>query len=197
MKSYGGFHLGRKSLLHVHLGDGSMSERELNHADVGKYLGGRGLGSYLLYGKATAGNDPLEGRNPLIFSTDPLTGTLAPGSAKAFVTTKSPLTGIILTSISGGMFGPELKGSGFDVVIIEGKSPIPQYLYIHDGKAELRDAFHLRGLLTSDTQELLKAELKDDKVQIACIGPAGENFVPYAAIIDGRRAFGRGGAGAG
>jgi len=196
MENYDKMKKWNRTILIINLNNDETENMNIDSNLFRCYLGGRSLGSYLLYRRSTAGVDALDQRNPLIFSTGPLTGTNFPGSAKAFLTTKSPLTGIILTTVSGGNFGPELKRTGFDALVIEGKASDPKYLYICNGEAELRDASTLHGMLVSDAQEAIRRELKTDKVHIACIGPAGENLVPYASIIDGRRAFGRGGAGA-
>jgi len=164
--------------------------------DVQMFLGGRVLGDMLLYNEVAAGIDPLSPQNKLLFCTGPLTGTNAPGSPRYIVHTKSPLTGLYLSSLAGGYFGPELKRTGHDIVIIEGKSERPTYLVISDDKVELRNAGPFWGMTTGDVQEFIKDELGDSKSRIACIGPAGENLVLYAAIISERRAAGRGGAGA-
>lgn len=160
------------------------------------FLGGRGLGAYLLYRDNESGVDPLGPDNKLIVMTGPLSGTGSFGSSRYVLTTKSPLTGIYLMSISGGHFGSELRRAGFDGLILEGRAEKPAYVYIEDGKISLRDASAYWGMTTFDTQQVIKESLRDNDVQIACIGPAGENLVPYACVINERRAAGRGGAGA-
>ncbi|MBU2509862.1 aldehyde ferredoxin oxidoreductase family protein [bacterium] len=142
------------------------------------------------------GIDPLSLENKLIFGIGPLTGTSAPSSSRYILHTKSPQTGLYMSSLAGGYFGPELRKTGFEMVIIEGKAESPVYLSISDEKAEIKDASTIWGMDTQDTQQFIKSELHDDKVRIACIGPAGENQVCYAAIISERRAAGRAGGGA-
>ncbi|MEM4613819.1 MAG: aldehyde ferredoxin oxidoreductase family protein, partial [Ignisphaera sp.] len=138
----------------------------------------------------------LDPRNYLIFGVGPLTGTIAPGS-RCEVTAKSPLTGILGTSNVGGHFGPELKFAGFDQVIIYGRSPKPAYLWISDGEVEIKDASHVWGMNVWDADKTIKKEIRDEKAQIACIGPAGERLVKIANIIFNRsRAAGRCGLGA-
>ena len=186
----------QRHLLRVNLTTRKISREVIPDEDVQMFLGGRVLGDMLLYNEVAAGIDPLSPQNKLLFCTGPLTGTNAPGSPRYIVHTKSPLTGLYLSSLAGGYFGPELKRTGHDIVIIEGKSERPVYLAISDDKVEFRDASPFWGMTTGDVQEFIKDELSDSKSRIACIGPAGENLVLYAAIISERRAAGRGGAGA-
>lgn len=186
----------QRHLLRVNLTTGKIDREVIPDEDVQMFIGGRVLGDMLLYNELAVGIDPLSPQNKLIFGTGPLTGTNAPGSSRYIVHTRSPLTGLYLSSLAGGYFGPEMKKAGYDVIIIEGKSEGSVYLSISDDKVELRDAGTFWGMTTGDVQEFIKDELGDSKVRIACIGPAGENLVLYAAIISERRAAGRGGAGA-
>ncbi|EQD78698.1 tungsten-containing aldehyde ferredoxin oxidoreductase, partial [mine drainage metagenome] len=140
--------------------------------------------------------DPLSPENELIMAPGPLTGTSAPTAARYMAVTKSPLTGTITRSNSGGFFGAKLKHSGFDMIIFSGKSDHPVYLYVHDNNAEIRDAAHVWGKDVFETDDILKNETGVN-VSVACIGPAGENMVRFAAIInDKHRAAGRNGVGA-
>ncbi len=184
-----------RTLLRVNLTSGQMRYETIADQDVQMFLGGRALGNMLLYRELDAGIDPLSPENKLIFSTGPLTGTIAPGGSRYIVHTKSPLTGLYLNSLAGGYFGPELRKSGYDSIIIEGKSDHPVYLSVTEDEAKLVDAGPYWGMTTGDTQEFIKSNT-NSKARVACIGPAGENLVPYAAIISERRAVGRGGAGA-
>ncbi len=184
-----------RNLLRVNLSTGQIQNETISSKDVLMFLGGRVLGNVLLYRELDAGIDPLSPENKLIFSTGPLTGTNAPGSSRYIVHTKSPLTGLYLNSLAGGYFGPELRKSGYDSIIIEGKSEYPVYLSITENEIKLVDARPYWGMTTGDTQEFIKSTT-NSKARVACIGPAGENLVPYAAIISERRAVGRGGAGA-
>ncbi len=159
-------------------------------------LGGRALGALRLYNELKPGIDPLGSDNKLMFSVGPLAGTSAPGTSRYCVQTRSPLTGLYLQSYSGGYFGAELKKAGIDSLIIEGKSDKPVYVLISQDGVHLKDARHIWGLTTDHTQEVTKDELGDSSVRIACIGPAGENLIPYACIVNETRTAGRGGSGA-
>jgi len=173
-----------------------------------KYLGGKGYSVYLLYrylreyekqGLSPKDIDALGSENVLIFSTGPGTGVPGfPSSGRYHVMAlKSPLTGSIGSANSGGEFGPFLKFSGFDAVVIEGASDSPVYLAILNGKAEIRDASSLWGKNVFDTCRLLKERVGDRNTSVACIGPAGENLVYMACIVnDEHRAAGRTGLGA-
>ncbi len=170
-----------------------------------QWLGGRGLGVYLALKEIDPKADPLGPRNKALVMTGPVTGVAGvPESGRWCSITKSPLTNTIHDSQSGGKFGPELKFAGFDIIIIEDVSEKPVYLWIHDGKVEIRDARHLWGKDVHATTDLIKEEValeigKDEaeKVKVACIGPAGENLVRFAALLnDKNRAAGRGGHGA-
>jgi len=132
----------------------------------------------------------------MIMAAGPLTGTGAPTGARYMVMTKSPLTGAVTCSNSGGYFPTELKKAGYDAIIVTGKADKPVYLWINHGQFELRDAGHLWGKTTHETTDLLTAET-DTKARVACIGPAGENLVRFAAIMNDKdRAAGRSGVGA-
>ncbi len=187
--------LKNRYLLRVDLSTGKVEREELPGEYLRNYLGGRVLGDVLLYNELSVGVDPLLPQNKLIFGTGPLTGTSAPGSPRYIVHSKSPLTGLYLNGLAGGYFGPELRRTGYDLVIIEGKSEKPVYLVITD-EVEFRDASPAWGMNTRDTQDFIKDELNDSNIRIACIGPAGENLVLYACIVNERRGVSRGGAGA-
>jgi len=141
--------------------------------------------------------DPLGPENKLIFATGPLTGYAIPGTGRNSVGAKSPLTGGFGEAEVGGHWGAELKHAGCDAIIIEGKAKNPVYLWISDGEAEIKDASHLWGKITGETEALIKEELGDKFIRVAQIGPGGENLVRYACIInDLRNAAGRSGMGA-
>jgi len=159
-------------------------------------VGGKGVGARLLYDLVSPDADPLGPGNAIMFMTGPLTGTQAP-AMRGCVITRSPLTGTFLDSYFGGHFSPEIKYAGYDALVVLGKSPTPVYLWIDDGKVELRDASHLQGADTFITNRAIKAELGDPSVKVACIGPAGENLVRMALVsCEYNRQAGRGGAGA-
>ena len=183
-------------ILRVDLTTGQAQAEELDSKDIEKFLGGRGLGAVLLFRELQPGTEPLSPQNKLIFSSGPLTGTSLSGTSKYAVHTKSPLTGIYLFAISSRHFGPELKKCGYDALIVEGKAAEPAYLFISDDKVEVREAAHLWGLTTDHTEKFIQREA-GGRARVACIGPAGENLVRYACIInDLHRAPGRCGVGA-
>lgn len=161
------------------------------------YWGGRALALYYMLKEMKFHTDPLSPDNLLIFAPSVITGTPAPAIPRYTVCAKSPLTGAQGEAEAGGWWGPELKKAGFDAIIIKGSSPTPVYLYIIDGKVEIKDATHLWGKDTGETQKIIKNELADDKVRIAQIGPAGENLVRFANIVNELKHFnGRNGLGA-
>jgi aldehyde:ferredoxin oxidoreductase len=180
--------------LSVDLSTGETAEGPLDPAMLEMFVGGKGLGLKLLSDLAPT-VDPLSPDNPLIFMTGPLTGTLVQTSARSAVVTKSPLTNGFLDSHAGGHFGPMLKRTGYDYVIIRGKAKSPVYLNITPGRCEILDAKALWGKGIFETEKTLKEKHAGSKV--ASIGPAGENRVLFACIgCDLYRQFGRGGAGA-
>ncbi|MDK2883250.1 MAG: aldehyde:ferredoxin oxidoreductase [Bacillota bacterium] len=183
-------------VLRVNLTSGSITTESLCPELARKFIGARGLGSKILSDEIDPKVDPLSPANKLLFVTGPLTGTLAPSGGRYNVVTKGPLTGTIAASNSGGYFGPELKYAGYDAVIIEGRAPRPVYLWINNDRVELRSAEHLWGKVVSETTDTLLAET-DPEAKVACIGPAGENLVLFAGVInDKHRAAGRTGVGA-
>jgi aldehyde:ferredoxin oxidoreductase len=184
-------------ILRVDLTNGTVKAEPLNMAWAQAYIGSRGLASKYLVEEVDPKVDPLSPANKLIWSTGPLTGTMASTGGRYTVVTKGPLTGAIACSNSGGYFGAELKMAGWDMVIFEGKSPKPVYLFIADDVAELRDAAGLWGKTVWQTEELLKKSLQDPQIRVSSIGRAGENQVLYASIVnDLHRAAGRSGVGA-
>ncbi|MBN1956056.1 MAG: aldehyde ferredoxin oxidoreductase family protein [Anaerolineae bacterium] len=183
-------------ILWVDLASGRARTAPLDPQLAADYIGGRGLGTRLLYDRLAPGTAPLSPENPLVFATGPLNGTAAALSGRYEVVTRSPLTGTVLGANSGGRFALDLKQTGYDAVVIEGAAAAPCYLWIHDEGVEIRDASHLWGLDTRQTTERLLAETHE-RAGVACIGPAGERGVLFASIINDRgRAAGRGGAGA-
>lgn len=168
----------------------------IDHTMIYKFIGGRGLGAKILFDELKPATAPLSADNKLLFLAGPLIATGAPWCVKYTVLTKSPLTDTILMTLAGGFFGAGLRSTDYDGLIIEGKSEAPVYLYIDGGRLEFRKASHLWGMTTDDCQEAIRKELNSTKVEIACIGPAGERAVPFACIISGWHAAGRGGAGA-
>jgi len=195
-------------ILRVDLTAGALKVEPISKEIARKYIGGKGYSVYLLYqylkeyeskGIPPADINPLGPENVIIFSTGPGTGIPGfPSPGRYHVMTlKSPLTGSIGSANSGGEWGPYLKFSGFDMVIVEGSSERPVYLAITDGEAELRDANDIWGMNVFDTCRILKGKVGGKNTSVACIGPAGENLVHIACIMnDEHRAAGRTGVGA-
>ena len=184
--------------LNIDLSSSSFHVQEENLETVLKYIGGSGLGAHALFAGTCKKTDPLGPDNLLIFNTGPYTGTRIPCSGRHSVVAKSPLTGIWGESDVGGRWGTMLKKTGFDGVIIRGKSLAPVYIFINEDDIIIKKASHLWGKDTHATSSLLKEEL-GKRVQIACIGKAGERGVLLASIMhDGKdsRAAGRCGLGA-
>ena len=185
-------------VLRVDLSSRNHRVEELSQAETRPYIGGSGLAAKRLWDMTGKDTDPLGTENVLIFMTGPLTGTKVPLSGRHEVVAKSPLTGIYGESDVGGRWGTELKKTGFDGMIITGKSAKHTYLWINESGLEFRDAEHLWGLDTYEANAILRNET-DKKAIEACIGPAGERLSRIAAIMhDGRdaRAAGRCGLGA-
>lgn len=184
-------------LLRVNLSEGSIEKEEVDEETTKKFVGGRGLGVKILLDETARGIDPLGPENMLMLMTGPATGTAFPGSGRFHVVSKSPLTGGIGDSDCGGDWGPELRFAGFDGILFQGKAEKPVYLWVHDGEAELRSAEKYWGRGVWDTEDGIREELGDPNIKLASIGPAGENLVMSAAIInDKHRAAGRTGVGA-
>lgn len=182
--------------LRVNLTTGSIKKEPTNLLTAKQFIGARGLATKILFDEIDPAIDALSPANKLIFAPGPLSGTMAPSMGRYEVVCKSPLTGGVAASNSGGSFGPELKFAGYDMVIFEGKAEKPVYLWIHDDKVELRDASALWGKLVPDTTDLIRAETDED-AKVACIGPAGEKLSKIASIMNEMgRAAGRSGVGA-
>lgn len=183
-------------LLRVNLSTGTCTTEALELEKAKKFIGGRGLGTKLFMEEVSPTVDALDIANKLIVATGPLTGTPTPTGGRYMVVTKSPLTGTIASSNSGGYWGAELKFAGYDAIIVEGKADAPVYLMIEDDKVEIRSAAHLWGKVVSETTELLEKEVPE-KSRVLTIGPAGEKLSYMAAIMnDFDRAAGRSGVGA-
>ncbi len=185
-----------QKLLRVNLKTKKIDVEPIDKERLEKYIGGRGLGISYLLEEVDPTCDPFDPGNKLIMMTGPLTGTTAPTGARYMVMTKSPLTGAITCSNSGGYFPAMLKRTGFDGLIIEDAAEEPVYLRIENGKAEIRPATHLWGKDAHETDELVRKETHP-KARVACIGPAGENRVLFAGIMNDKdRTAGRSGVGA-
>lgn len=184
-------------ILRVNLTQHTTAVEQLSEPFCRKYLGGAGFIAYYLTKEVKPGIDPFSPDNKLIFMAGPLTGLPFSGSGRNCIGTKSPLTGGYAKSEVGGFWGAEMRRAGFDGIIVEGKSEKPVYLWVHDGDAQIKDAGHIWGKKTLDAQEAIRAELGDNLIRVAQIGPAGENLVRFACIINElKEAAGRGGTGA-
>ncbi len=183
-------------ILRIDLSTQSTRVQPIDPQTAKDFIGGRGWAIKILYDEVDPTLDPLAPENKLIFGTGPLTATPAPTGNRYTVVTKSPLTGALACSNSGGMFPTEMKRTGFDLFVLEGRSPSPVYLWVHDDQVEIRPAGHLWGKTVPEATDLLLGET-DPKARVACIGPAGERLVKIAAIMnDKHRAAARSGVGA-
>jgi aldehyde:ferredoxin oxidoreductase len=192
MKGYMG------KILRVDLTKGKVEAEKLDENLAKKFIGGSGLATQILYQETGAETDPLGPENRLIFMTGPFAATPVITSGRHHMVTKSPLTGAYSESDTGGTWGPYLKRAGFDGVVVTGKARKPVYLWVTEGKAEIRDASRFWGMDTYVLDEAIRKDTHDEAV-VASIGPAGEKGVRYASILnDGKdaRAAGRGGSGA-
>jgi len=173
----------RGQILIVDLEKSTVQKEPLDQKYIEEFLGGRGWAIKYLYENLDKGIDPLGPENILVISLGPLTGTLAPSSARYTIASKSPLTGGIGYANSGGHFAPELAYAGYDAIFIHGRAESPVYLYIKDDVVEIKDAQHLWGKDTWETDEILRDEYTED-FQVLSIGQGGENLVRYAAILN-------------
>jgi aldehyde:ferredoxin oxidoreductase len=186
-----------RQILHVDLTRGSLKVETPPEAFYRKYIGGSAMGMYYILNQMPPGTDPLGPENVLTLMVSVLTGAPISGQSRMCANARSPLVDGIGDSQCGGFFPAEMRFAGFDGIVVTGRAAKPSYLWLHDGLAELRPAEHLWGMTTAQVDDALKAELGDDKVEIAQCGPAGEKLVRLAAIINmGNRANGRTGLGA-
>ena len=183
-------------ILIVDLSKRELKDDALDEGLCRQYIGGYGMGARILFSRQKAGVDPLGSDGILGFTTGMLTGTPAISASRYIVVGKSPLTGTWGDANSGGYFGPHMKFAGYDAVFFTGISEKPVYLFIENGKSELRDAAHLWGRDTFETEDMLRSELGKD-VEVACIGQSGEKVSLIAAVMNNKgRAAGRSGLGA-
>ena len=185
----------QKTILYIDLTTGQITRQSLDLSLVKKLIGGKGLAAAILYKELPPKIDPLSSENVLIFSTGPLTGTVAPAQ-KGIVVSKSPLTGTFCDSYFGGFFSQELKYAGYDVLVVKGRAEKTSYIWIYDDHTEIKNGTHLQDFTITQTNLAVKKELGNNKVKIACIGPAGERLVRFACIGCDHRQAGRGGLGA-
>ncbi len=186
-----------QKILRVNLSKGACESEPLNMDWANKYLGQRGLGTKYLSEEIDPKVDPMSPDNKLIIATGPLTGTAAATGGRWSVITKGPLTGAIAASNSGGYFGAELKMAGWDMIIVEGRSDKPVYLFVENGNPQILPADDLWGLDVWETEDALLARHQDPQIKVAGIGRAGETGCRYACVVnDKHRAAGRSGVGA-
>ncbi len=184
-------------ILHVDLTTSTITVEEPPDVFYRTYLGGKGFGTYYLLKEVPPGADPLGPENVLAVSLSVLTGAPISGQSRVVINAKSPVTKGMGDSEGGGFWPAQAKAAGFDAFIIRGKAEKPVYLWVHEGKAELRDASHLWGKVTGEVEKAIRQELDDTKVEVLQIGPAGEKMVSYACVINmANRANGRTGMGA-
>lgn len=184
------------TILHVDLSKGKIVKQPIDKSLAANYIGGRGLNLKMLYDNLEPGTDPLSPDKPLIFGSGPCSGTIVPGSCRLTITARSPIAGFIGDSNCCTAFAADMKYAGYDVIVFHGKANGPVYVWIDDDNVELRDAKHVWGKTTWETQRILKKEIGDPEVPMLAIGPAGENLVKFASIITGLgRAAGRCGIG--
>lgn len=186
------------AIVRVNLTNEKITIGKLNNGFLKKYVGGIGFGARILYDEVPFWVDAFDPENLLIFCTGPVTGTLTPNAARYTVVTKSPLTGLFGEANSGGMWGPALKAAGYDMIVITGRSRKPVYLFVSEDSVEIRDASAYWGANARETDIMLRKDLGDKNVRVACIGQAGENLVRFAAIMndEAHRAAARCGVGA-
>jgi len=184
-------------VLHVDLTSLKVRIEEPDELFYRTYLGGGSLASYYLLKQVPAGIDPLGPENVLVFASSVISGVPIAGMTRYTVAAKSPLTGGYGEAEAGGFWGPELKFAGFDALVITGKALQPSYLWIQDGKVELCSAEKVWGLETGPAQERIREELQERRARVALIGPAGENLVRFACVVNElKHANGRTGMGA-
>jgi aldehyde:ferredoxin oxidoreductase len=190
-----GFHA---RILEIDLSRGDVQSKPLDPSLVTDYLGGRGLATRLFYDAVDPQCDPLSPDNVFVIATSPLLGTNAPTACRGHMVFKSPLTGVIGTSNSGGTWGSAFKSTGYDAIVVKGRSAEPVCVDISPGKVEVLPAGRLWGLDVHQTTDELTVESEPgQRPRVLCIGPAGENLVRMAAVVnDKNRTYGRCGPGA-
>jgi aldehyde:ferredoxin oxidoreductase len=189
-----GFH---SKILHIDLTKKIFREEDIDESIYRGFLGGKGLGTYLLLEHTSAGVDPLSADNAIIFATGPVTDTKIWGSSRLGAFTKSPLTGGYMETYTGGRVAEPASRTGYDAIVFKGASERPVYLEITNGKVLFHDAAHLWGKDTYETEDAITEEVGQKNAGVIVIGPAGENLVSYAVIENNYwRSLGRGGAGA-
>jgi len=171
-------------ILRVNLTTKTISNEKLKEDLTRIFVGGVGTAARILYDEVPPWVAPLDPANRLIFSTGPVTGTIAPTAGRHTVVAKSPLTGYFGDANAGGLWGAELKFAGYDMIVVTGRSDSPVYLWVHDDQAEIKDATSYWGMNAREADRAIRRDLGDVKVRVADIGQAGENLVRYAAVMN-------------
>ena len=182
-------------ILRVNLTSGKVSTETVPEKIAADFIGGRGYGIRYLYEELTPGIDPLGEKNKLLMLNGPLAGTMAQAVSRWMTCTRSPLTGAFARSVCGADFGAWMKFAGYEIIIIEGKADKPVYIHLTADGCRILDAGEIWGKDTKETQGWL-TQNHGKNTRTACIGPAGENLVKYAAVVSDRRTAGRCGTGA-
>ena len=184
-------------ILQVDLNNRKTKDIALNEDDLKNFIGGGGLAARLLYPLMTGSPDPLGPQNPLLFITGPFTASPVPSSGRHTICARSPLTGVWGETSSGGFFGVAFKSTGYDGLLVTGRSAQPVYIVVHAGGVEIKDAAHLWGKGFYETRDALLTEVGEKRARVTAIGQGGEKLVRYAAVMnDDGRAAGRCGMGA-
>ncbi|NQT48455.1 MAG: aldehyde ferredoxin oxidoreductase, partial [Chloroflexi bacterium] len=176
-------------MLEVDLTTGEIGSSTVDKDVLRKFIGGSGLAAKLFLDRVSPDVDPLSPDNQLFIMTGPLSGNTIPGGARFSVGTKSPLTNMWGESCSGGNFASELRGAGWDGIILQGASSKPVYMVIEDGKVEIKDASDLWGKGNYEVTDILKERHGGKKAKVLAIGQAGENLVRYAGICNEKRDY--------
>ena len=183
-------------ILHVNLTEGTTEIEQPDEVFYRTYMGGSAMGAYYLLKHTPPHADPLGPDNTLSVIVGVLTGAPISGNSRVSVTAKSPISEMADASEAGGFWPAELKFSGFDGIVIHGKSPTPVYLWVKDGQVEIRDATALLGKFTADVEDAIRAELDDKRIQVMQCGPAAERGIRFSALVNNaNRVNGRGGMG--
>lgn len=170
-------------IIRINLKDNTVNQELFDRGELRKWVGGNGTALKLLYDEVPVDVEPLSPANKLIFSAGPFNGTKIPGSGIYSVSTKGPLTGMLVSAQANGFFGARMRHAGFETMIIEDTAPEWSYIYIENGKVEIRSAEKFMGMDTWETEAAVKQELGKPRASVICVGPAAENLIPFCAIM--------------
>lgn len=186
----------KKNVLTINLSLQKIDINPVSEKMIENYMGGEGVGTRLIWDMVPAKADPFGPDNAIVFTSAPLNGTIFPAGSRGTVVFKSPETGTISMSNMGGSWGARMRMAGYEAIAINGKSDRPVYIMVDDDKVEIRDSAHLWGKDIPTIQKILEKEVKDQKIEVISIGPAGENLVRLASVANHTRFAGKGGGGA-